>query len=175
MSVCPTVTGVRRCREDNSAQFDRSSHWQLLRVAYSPLGRGFLTGTVKPGGTYEGNDIRNTDPRWQPGNYEKNLAAVEQLRALAESKRATLSQLALAWLLAQRDYVVPIPGTRNPKRVEENAAAADLQLTADDLEQIRRILPTGGFGARYTPQHPPRLEPTHPGDFPRPSEDERTT
>jgi aryl-alcohol dehydrogenase-like predicted oxidoreductase len=118
-------------------------------VAYSPLGRGFLTGTAKPAGQYDPDDMRNTDPRWQPGNFEKNVAAVEQLKALAASKGATVSQLALAWLLAQRDYVVPIPGTRSPKRVEENVGAADLQLTAADLERISAILPTGGFGARY--------------------------
>jgi aryl-alcohol dehydrogenase-like predicted oxidoreductase len=118
-------------------------------VAYSPLGRGFLTGTAKPAGEYDPTDMRRTDPRWQPGNFEKNLDAVEQLRTLAESKSATVSQLALAWLLAQRDYIVPIPGTRSPKRVEENTAAADIQLTAADLERITAILPTGGFGARY--------------------------
>jgi aryl-alcohol dehydrogenase-like predicted oxidoreductase len=118
-------------------------------VAYSPLGRGFLTGTAKPAGEYDATDMRNTDPRWQPGNYEKNLGAVEQLRTFAASKGGTVSQVALAWLLAQRDYIVPIPGTRSPKRVEENVGAADLQLTAADLERISEILPTGGFGARY--------------------------
>jgi aryl-alcohol dehydrogenase-like predicted oxidoreductase len=118
-------------------------------VAYSPLGRGFLTGTVKPAGGYDATDMRNTDPRWQPGNFEKNLDAVEQLRTFAESKGVTVSQLALAWLLAQRDYIVPIPGTRSPKRVEENVGAADILLTAADLERISAILPTGGFGARY--------------------------
>lgn len=80
-------------------------------VAYSPLGRGFLTGTAKPVGEYDDTDMRNTDPRWQPGNYEKNLEAVAQLQALAASKGATVSQVALAWLLAQRDCIVPIPGT----------------------------------------------------------------
>jgi aryl-alcohol dehydrogenase-like predicted oxidoreductase len=118
-------------------------------VAYSPLGRGFLTGTARPAGQYDPTDMRNADPRWQPGNYEQNVHAVEQLTALAATKGATVSQLALAWLLAQRDYVVPIPGTRSARRVAENAAAADLRLTAEDLEQIRAILPAGGFGARY--------------------------
>jgi aryl-alcohol dehydrogenase-like predicted oxidoreductase len=118
-------------------------------VAYSPLGRGFLTGTAKPAGRYHRSDMRNTDPRWQPGNFEQNLAAVEQLRTLAGAKGATVSQLALAWLLAQRDYIVPIPGTRSAKRVEENVAAADLELTPADRERISEILPTGGFGARY--------------------------
>jgi aryl-alcohol dehydrogenase-like predicted oxidoreductase len=118
-------------------------------VAYSPLGRGFLTGTATPAGEYDPSDMRRSDPRWQPGNFEKNLDAVEQLRALAASKNVTVSQLALAWLLAQRDYIVPIPGTRSPQRVAENVAAADLQLTTADRERISAILPTGGYGARY--------------------------
>jgi aryl-alcohol dehydrogenase-like predicted oxidoreductase len=118
-------------------------------VAYSPLGRGFLTGTAQPASEYHDTDMRRNDPRWQPGNYEKNLDAVAQLRALAESKLATVSQLALAWLLAQRDYIVPIPGTRSAGRVDENIGAATLELTAADLNRIDDILPTGGFGARY--------------------------
>jgi aryl-alcohol dehydrogenase-like predicted oxidoreductase len=124
-------------------------------VAYSPLGRGFLTGTAKPAAEYDETDMRRTDPRWQPGNYEKNLAATEQLRALATSKNATIAQLALAWLLAQHDYVVPIPGTRSAARVEENLGAAELSLTSEDLVRIDAILPGGGFGARYVEQHTP--------------------
>jgi aryl-alcohol dehydrogenase-like predicted oxidoreductase len=118
-------------------------------VAYSPLGRGFLTGTAKPAGAYEAADMRNGDPRWQPGNFERNLAATERLRALAADKGATVAQLALAWLLAQGPRIVPIPGTRSPERVEENVGAADLALTPADLARIAEILPTGGFGARY--------------------------
>ncbi|WP_435126162.1 aldo/keto reductase [Actinacidiphila sp. bgisy144] len=118
-------------------------------VAYSPLGRGFITGTARPAGRYEGNDIRNADPRWQPGNFEKNLEAVEQLAALAAAKSATVSQLALAWLLTRGEHVVPIPGTRSPQRIDENVGAADLTLTDADLAAIDAILPHGGFGARY--------------------------
>ncbi|MER6815431.1 aldo/keto reductase [Spirillospora sp. NPDC000708] len=118
-------------------------------VAYSPLGRGFITGTAKPAGSYDATDMRNHDPRWQPGNFEKNLKAVQQLTELAATKNATVSQLALAWILAQGDDIVPIPGTRSPQRVEENTTAADLALTGDDLDAIAQILPTGGFGARY--------------------------
>ncbi|MFI1753441.1 aldo/keto reductase [Streptomyces sp. NPDC020571] len=118
-------------------------------VAYSPLGRGFITGTAKPAGRYEGNDIRNVDPRWQPGNFEKNVEAVDRLAALAATKGATVSQLALAWLLARGETIVPIPGTRIPKRIEENVGAADLTLTNADLKAIDEILPHGGFGARY--------------------------
>lgn len=118
-------------------------------VPYSPLGRGFLTGTAKPADQYEEGDMRRTDPRWQPGNFEKNLEATRGLTELAQSKGATVSQLALAWLLAQGEHIVPIPGTRSPQRVEENVAAAELALTPDDLEGIAEILPAGGFGARY--------------------------
>ena len=119
-------------------------------VPYSPLGRGFLTGAAKPGADYDESDLRYTDPRFQPGNFEKNLEATKKLTALAGSKGATVAQLALAWLLAQGDDIVPIPGTRSPKRVEENVGAADLTLSEADLKQVHDILPHGGFGARYT-------------------------
>ncbi|UXN70646.1 aldo/keto reductase [Devosia neptuniae] len=118
-------------------------------VPYSPLGRGFLTGTVKPAAEYEASDMRRYDPRWQPGNFEKNLDAVRQLGALAHSKGITASQLALAWLLAQGDDIVPIPGTRRIERLEGNLAAADVTLSDDDLGRIGSILPDGAFGARY--------------------------
>jgi aryl-alcohol dehydrogenase-like predicted oxidoreductase len=118
-------------------------------VAYSPLGRGFLTGAAKPAAEYDESDMRRNDPRWQPGNYEKNVEATRQLTELAETKGATIGQLALAWLLAQGEHIVPIPGTRSPQRVAENVGAADLVLTAADLARIQEILPTGGFGARY--------------------------
>src|SRR4051794_19165794 len=103
-------------------------------VPYSPLGRGFLSGNVQPAATYPANDMRSWDDRWQPGNYERNLDAVERLTALASSKGITVAQLALAWLLAQGDDIVPIPGTRSPARVRENAAAVDVVLTQEDLD-----------------------------------------
>lgn len=118
-------------------------------VPYSPLGRGFLTGVAKPASEYDETDMRRFDPRWQPGNFEKNLEATRHLTELARSKGATVAQLALAWLLAQGENIVPIPGTRSPKRVEENVGAADLDLSSADLTRIAEILPTGGFGARY--------------------------
>ncbi|GIM98131.1 aldo/keto reductase [Paractinoplanes toevensis] len=118
-------------------------------VPYSPLGRGFITGAAKPAGEYDETDMRRNDPRWQPGNYEKNLDAVRKLGDLAAAKGATVSQLALAWLLAQGEHIVPIPGTRSIRRVEENIGAADLKLTDADLAAVNEILPTGGFGARY--------------------------
>ena len=118
-------------------------------VAYSPLGRGFLTGVVKPAAEYEDSDMRRTDPRWQPGNFEKNLKAVNQLTHFAKDKGVSVAQLALAWLLAQGDDIVPIPGSRNQERVAENIGAADLMLTAEDLKKIKNILPDGSVGERY--------------------------
>ncbi|MFB7338228.1 aldo/keto reductase [Streptomyces adustus] len=118
-------------------------------VPYSPLGRGFLTDTVKPAADYPADDMRSTDDRWQPGNYEKNIAAVRELTALAQSKDITVTQLALAWLLAQGDDIVPIPGTRSPHRLEQNVAAAHVTLTAEDLAHVAQILPHGAAGSRY--------------------------
>lgn len=118
-------------------------------VPYSPLGRGFLTGTAKPAEDYEENDMRRTDPRWQPGNFEKNLDAVNRLSEIARLKGISVSQLALTWLLAQGDDIIPIPGSRRQKRVAENVGATDVILTAGELAAIEQILPNGGFGERY--------------------------
>lgn len=118
-------------------------------VAYSPLGRGLLTDQIKPAAEYPLNDMRRSDERWQPGNYEHNVAAVRKLRDIADSKGWTVSQLALAWLLAQGDDIVPIPGTRRQVRVEENVVAATIELSADELRAIDEILPHGAAGARY--------------------------
>ena len=118
-------------------------------VPYSPLGRGFLTGDFKPAGEYPADDMRSWSERWQPGNYEKNVAAVEQLTSLAGERGVTVAQLALAWLLAQGDDIVPIPGTRHAARVEENVGAAAVELSASDLERIESILPGGAYGSRY--------------------------
>ncbi|MFG3340668.1 aldo/keto reductase [Glycomyces sp. NPDC048151] len=118
-------------------------------VAYSPLGRGFITGTAKPAAEYDETDMRRVDPRWQTGNFERNVEAVDRLGALAAAKGVTVPQLALAWILHRKDYIVPIPGSRSRARVEENTAAADVTLTETDLREIKEILPTGGFGARY--------------------------
>ncbi len=118
-------------------------------VPYAPLGRGFLTGTARPADQYDQSDMRSFDPRWQPGAFEKNVEAVRQLEAFARERGAKVSQLALAWLLAQDDDIVPIPGTRNIARLEENVGAVHLKLSDDDLRRIAEILPAGGFGARY--------------------------
>jgi aryl-alcohol dehydrogenase-like predicted oxidoreductase len=124
-------------------------------VAYSPLGRGFLTSEVKPASEYGPGDMRSVDERWQPGNYEQNVAAIERLTELARGKGASVTQLALAWLLAQGDDIVPIPGTRSPDRLAENVGAAEVTLTADDLKLVDEILPGGSFGSRYAAANMP--------------------
>jgi aryl-alcohol dehydrogenase-like predicted oxidoreductase len=93
--------------------------------------------------------MRSWDERWQPGNYERNTEAIGQLAELADGKGITITQLALAWLLAQGSDIVPIPGTRKPGRLAENAAAADVELSASDLARIEQILPEGAYGSRY--------------------------
>jgi aryl-alcohol dehydrogenase-like predicted oxidoreductase len=93
--------------------------------------------------------MRSADERWQPGNYERNLEAIDQLTELAREKGITVTQLALAWLLAQGDDIVPIPGTRSPERMAENAAAVDVELTDADLGRVQEILPEGSFSSRY--------------------------
>jgi aryl-alcohol dehydrogenase-like predicted oxidoreductase len=118
-------------------------------VAYSPLGRGFLTAAVKPAAEYAADDMRSWDQRWQPGNYERNLDAINKLTELALEKGISVTQLALAWLLAQGEDIVPIPGTRSPERLAENAAAAEVELSEADLARVAEILPDGAFGSRY--------------------------
>ncbi len=122
-------------------------------VPYSPLARGFLTGGVKPADQHDPSDGRSYGavfPWWEPGNFEQNYEIVQRLTAIAEDKDATVAQLALAWLLAQGDCIVPIPGSRNPGRVAENVAAVDLELTAADLEAITAAIGDGPYGARNT-------------------------
>jgi len=121
-------------------------------VPYSPLGRGFLTGAIDKDTKMAAGDFRNTVPRFQREAMEKNQAFVDLLRRVAEEKGATPAQIALAWLLAQRPYIVPIPGTTKLHRLEENIGAADVRLTADDLRRIdetaSQIEPAGD---RYGP------------------------
>ena len=106
-------------------------------VPYSPLGKGFLTGTITASTSFEsGNDIRSTIPRFSPEALPHNQAVVDLLASIAQRKGATPGQIALAWLLAQKPWIVPIPGTRKPHRLEENLGAADVELTADELAEI---------------------------------------
>lgn len=118
-------------------------------VPYSPLGRGFLTGEIKPASEYPADDMRRWDDRWQGENFSHNKSAVEALKDLASSQGITVAQLALAWLLAQGADIVPIPGTRSETRLTENVAAADIELTSEDFDRIHQILPDGSHGRRY--------------------------
>jgi aryl-alcohol dehydrogenase-like predicted oxidoreductase len=119
-------------------------------VAYSPLGRGFLTGELKSPADLAPNDWRRLNPRFQGDNFQKNLELVEELKAMARDKGTTAAQLALAWLLARGAQVVPIPGMRRIERLEENAAAADITLTDNDLHRLELIAPVGAAaGMRY--------------------------
>jgi aryl-alcohol dehydrogenase-like predicted oxidoreductase len=119
-------------------------------VAYSPLGRGFLAGRFRTIDDLAADDWRRSNPRFQGENCARNLALVDHVRRLAEQKGCTSAQLALAWLLARGDDVVPIPGTSSIARLEENVRAADVSLTPDELERIDRASPRGAAaGARY--------------------------
>jgi aryl-alcohol dehydrogenase-like predicted oxidoreductase len=105
-------------------------------VPFSPLGAGFLTGKIDENTKFEGSDFRNIVPRFSPEARKANLAFVELLRSIAVRKKATPAQIAIAWLLAQKPWIVPIPGTTKLHRLEENIGAANIELTADDLREI---------------------------------------
>jgi aryl-alcohol dehydrogenase-like predicted oxidoreductase len=119
-------------------------------VPYSPLGRGFLAGRFSNQGEIEEGDFRASNPRFQGENFERNQRLADKVREIAEEKGITPAQLALAWVLAQGDDVVPIPGTKRREYLEDNAAAADVELTEDDLARIDEELPEVA-GERYTP------------------------
>ena len=119
-------------------------------VPYSPLGRGFLTGKIRSIDDLEANDYRRNSPRFQGENFEKNLRLLGEVNAIAKEKGCAPSQLALAWVLAQGDDIVPIPGTKHVRYLEENVKAVDLRLTPQELARIDRALPPGSAsGTRY--------------------------
>jgi aryl-alcohol dehydrogenase-like predicted oxidoreductase len=119
-------------------------------VPFSPLGRGFLTGTVKRAEEYPENDFRRGDPRWQGAHFDANIRATAIVREMAEQKGATPGQVALAWLLHKGEDIVPIPGTKRRRYLEENVAAAALALDADEIERLDAALPPGATaGPRY--------------------------
>jgi aryl-alcohol dehydrogenase-like predicted oxidoreductase len=119
-------------------------------VAYSPLGRGFLTGQIRTFDDLAADDYRRFSPRFQGVNFAKNLELVNRVGQIAEEKNCKPSQLALAWVLAQGEDVVPIPGTKRRKYLEENAAALDVELSADDLRRLDEVMPPGiAAGMRY--------------------------
>ncbi|MHB8905290.1 MAG: aldo/keto reductase [Melioribacteraceae bacterium] len=119
-------------------------------VAYSPLGRGFLTGRFKKFEDFEENDYRRFSPRFQGENFFKNIELVKKVEELAKTKGVLPGQLALAWVIAQSENIVPIPGTTKQKHIEENIAATEINLTKDDLAQIEAVFPKGAAsGMRY--------------------------
>jgi aryl-alcohol dehydrogenase-like predicted oxidoreductase len=119
-------------------------------VAYSPLGRGFLAGAIKNPNDLAGDDWRRTNPRFQGENFDQNLELVRAIEELAEEKKATTAQLALAWVLARGPNLTAIPGTRRIERLEQNAKAADIRLSSDELERLEEIAPRGvAAGERY--------------------------
>ncbi len=122
-------------------------------VAYSPLGRGFLTGQIKRFEDLPHDDYRRNAPRFQGENFQKNLELVHRVAEIAREKGCQPSQLALAWVLAQGDEIVPIPGTKRRKYLEENAGAVDVQLTEKDLRRMNEVAPHGAAsGPRYPEQ-----------------------
>jgi aryl-alcohol dehydrogenase-like predicted oxidoreductase len=119
-------------------------------VAYSPLGRGFLSGAIRSPDDLEEDDFRRRNPRFQGANLQRNLDLADAVRAVADEKGVTPAQLALAWVLSRGDDVVPIPGTKQPRYLEENVGAADVQLTAEELDRIESAFPKGATaGDRY--------------------------
>jgi aryl-alcohol dehydrogenase-like predicted oxidoreductase len=119
-------------------------------VAYSPLGRGFLTGTLQKLGDFAPDDFRSYVPRFQGENFARNLQLMEKVKEIAAEKHCTPAQLALAWLLAQGEDIVPIPGTKRRDRLEENLQAIEIELSDDDVRRIEEVAPLGAAtGTRY--------------------------
>jgi aryl-alcohol dehydrogenase-like predicted oxidoreductase len=119
-------------------------------VAYSPLGRGFLSGRIRSADDLDPDDFRRTNPRFQAENFDRNLELVERVREIAEEKGVTPAQLALAWVLRQGEDIVPIPGTKRTRYLEENSAAVEVELGEDDLARIEEAFPKGATaGDRY--------------------------
>ena len=126
----------------------------IALVPFSPLGKGFLTGTIDTSTTFTDGDIRTRVPRFSQENLPANQALVEQVRSLAASRDATPGQVALAWLLAQQPWTVPIPGTRRMSRIRENMAAAQVALSADEVADLNGLAERSGVrGDRYNPEH----------------------
>lgn len=123
-------------------------------VPFSPLGKGLFTGTVGPSATFAKDDIRARIPRFDPENLEANAALVEHVEGLAAATGATPGQVALAWLLLQEPWIVPIPGTRRTARIRENAGATEVALSPDQLDDLHRLAETVGVqGERYDAEH----------------------
>ena len=121
-------------------------------VAYSPLGRGFLSGAIRSVDDFEADDFRRQNPRFQGQNFQRNLALVEAIKAMAEARQVTPSQLALAWLLSRGEQVIPLFGTKRRRYLQDNLGALAIQLSADDLAELAAIFPADvAAGERYAP------------------------
>ena len=126
-------------------------------VPFSPLGKGYLTGTIDEGTTFDGTDFRNVVPRFTAENRKANLVFVEWLKGFAARRQATPAQIAIAWLLAQKPWIAPIPGTTKRHRLEENLGAAAVQLTGDDLREIAQAVATIEVQGERYPEHLRRM------------------
>ena len=137
-------------RDPEGEILDTCRELNIAFVAYSPLGRGFLTGQVTQADELEATDFRRFNPRWSEENLKQNMALVDKIKEIAASKGCTPAQLALAWVLAQGENIIPIPGTRREKYLRDNIGAVDVTLTTDDLALINDALPVGAAaGTRY--------------------------
>ena len=138
-------------REPEEAILPTLEELEIGFVPFSPLGKGFLTGKIDETTEFDSSDFRNTVPRFDSEARKANVAFVELLTEIEERKNATPAQIALAWLLARKPWIVPIPGTTKLHRLEENLAATDVDLTSDDLEEIERgASQIGPQGHRYS-------------------------
>jgi aryl-alcohol dehydrogenase-like predicted oxidoreductase len=137
-------------REPEEKTFPTLEELGIGFVPYSPLGRGFLTGKIDGSTEFGASDFRSTVPRFSEDNRRANQAVVEQIQRIADDKQVTPAQIALAWLLAKKPWIVPIPGTTKPTRLQENVGAAEIDLSDEDLREIEEaISPIEVLGARY--------------------------
>jgi aryl-alcohol dehydrogenase-like predicted oxidoreductase len=137
-------------RDSEAAVLPTVRELGIAYVAYSPLGRGFLTGQFKSPSDFPDDDYRRFHPRFTGGNFEKNIALVREIEEMAAEKGCTAAQLAIAWVLAQGEDVVPIPGTKRRSYLEQNIGALEVRLSSEELDRIDRILPPGAAsGPRY--------------------------
>ncbi|GAA3318202.1 aldo/keto reductase [Arthrobacter ramosus] len=137
-------------REPETKVFPVLAELGIGFVPYSPLGRGFLTGQIRSEADFAENDFRRHSPRFQGENFKRNLELVDRVKELADQKQCTPGQLALAWLLAQGEHIVPIPGTKKRERLAENLGATAVELSEEDLKRLDELAPAGSTaGARY--------------------------